>query len=79
MDAVEWAMQADRLGAGEILLTSRTVTEQKRLDIELTRQIAENVSIPVIASGGAGTKEHFYEALTDGKADAALACSSFPL
>ena len=78
MDAVKWAMQADRLGAGEILLTSMDCDGTKAgYDIELTRQIAENVSIPVIASGGAGTKEHFYEALTDGKADAALAASLF--
>lgn len=78
MDAVEWAIQADRLGAGEILLTSMDCDGTKAgYDIELTRQIAENVSIPVIASGGAGTKEHFYEALTDGKADAALAASLF--
>lgn len=78
MDAVEWAMQADRLGAGEILLTSMDCDGTKAgYGIELTRQIAENVSIPVIASGGAGTKEHFYEALTDGKADAALAASLF--
>lgn len=78
MDAVEWAMQADRLGAGEILLTSMDCDGTKAgYDIELTCQIAENVSIPVIASGGAGTKEHFYEALTDGKADAALAASLF--
>lgn len=78
MDAVEWAMQADRLGAGEILLTSMDCDGTKAgYDIELTRQIAENISIPVIASGGAGTKEHFYEALTDGKADAALAASLF--
>ncbi len=78
MDAVEWAMQADRLGAGEILLTSMDCDGTKAgYDIELTRQITENVSIPVIASGGAGTKEHFYEALTDGKADAALAASLF--
>lgn len=78
MDAVEWAMQADQLGAGEILLTSMDCDGTKAgYDIELTRQIAENVSIPVIASGGAGTKEHFYEALTDGKADAALAASLF--
>ena len=78
MDAVECAKQADRLGAGEILLTSMDCDGTKAgYDIELTRQIAENVSIPVIASGGAGTKEHFYEALTDGKADAALAASLF--
>ena len=78
MDAVEWAMQADKLGAGEILLTSMDCDGTKAgYDIELTRMIAENVSIPVIASGGAGTKEHFYEALTEGKADAALAASLF--
>lgn len=78
MDAVEWAMQADKLGAGEILLTSMDCDGTKAgYDIELTRMIAENVSIPVIASGGVGTKEHFYEALTEGKADAALAASLF--
>ena len=78
MDAVEWAMQADKLGAGEILLTSMDCDGTKAgYDIELTRMIAENVSIPVIASGGAGTKEHFYEAVTEGKADAALAASLF--
>lgn len=78
MDAVEWAMQADKLGAGEILLTSMDCDGTKAgYDIELTRQIAENVSIPVIASGGAGAKEHFYDALTEGKADAALAASLF--
>lgn len=77
-DAVEWAMEADRLGAGEILLTSMDCDGTKAgYDIELTRQIADNVSIPVIASGGAGTKEHFYDALTEGKADAALAASLF--
>ena len=78
MDAVEWAMEADRLGAGEILLTSMDCDGTKAgYDIELTRTIAENVSIPVIASGGAGTKEHFYDALTEGGADAALAASLF--
>ena len=77
-DAVEWAMEAERLGAGEILLTSMDCDGTKDgYDIELTRTISENVSIPVIASGGAGTKEHFYEALTDGKADAVLAASLF--
>ncbi|MCI8327971.1 MAG: imidazole glycerol phosphate synthase subunit HisF [Lachnospiraceae bacterium] len=77
-DAIEWAMEADRLGAGEILLTSMDCDGTKEgYDIELTRQIAENVSVPVIASGGAGTKEHFYDALTVGKADAALAASLF--
>ncbi len=78
IDAVEWAMKACELGAGEILLTSMDCDGTKNgYDIELTRIIAENVSIPVIASGGAGTKEHFKEALTDGKADAALAASLF--
>ena len=78
IDAVEWAMKADRLGAGEILLTSMDCDGTKAgYDLELTRMIAENVSIPVIASGGAGTKEHFYDALTEGKADAALAASLF--
>ncbi len=78
LDAVEWAMKANKLGAGEILLTSMDCDGTKAgYDIELTRQIAENVSIPVIASGGAGTKDHFLEALTEGKADAALAASLF--
>lgn len=78
LDAIEWAMKANRLGAGEILLTSMDCDGTKAgYDIELTRQIADNVSIPVIASGGAGTKEHFYEALTEGHADAALAASLF--
>lgn len=78
IDAVEWAIQAEKLGAGEILLTSMDGDGTKAgYDIELTRAISESVSIPVIASGGAGTKEHFYEALTDGKADAALAASLF--
>ncbi len=78
IDAVEWAKKADELGAGEILLTSMDCDGTKAgYDIELTRQIAQNVSIPVIASGGAGTKEHFYEALTGGMADAALAASLF--
>jgi cyclase len=77
-DAVEWAMKAQELGAGEILLTSMDCDGTKAgYELELTRQIAENVSIPVIASGGAGTKEHFYDALTEGKADAALAASLF--
>ena len=72
------AMKVDKLGAGEILLTSMDCDGTKAgYDLELTRLIAENVSIPVIASGGAGTKEHFYEALTEGKADAALAASLF--
>ena len=78
LDAVEWAMEAERLGAGEILLTSMDGDGTKAgYDLELTRTVAENVSIPVIASGGAGTMEHFYEAFTEGKAEAALAASLF--
>ena len=78
LDAVEWAIKADRLGAGEILLTSMDCDGTKAgYDNELNAVIAENVSVPVIASGGAGTKEHFYDALTEGKADAALAASLF--
>ena len=78
IDAVEWAMKADRMGAGEILLTSMDCDGTKDgYDNVLTSLIAENVSVPVIASGGAGTKEHFYDALTKGKADAALAASLF--
>lgn len=78
IDAVEWAMKADKLGAGEILLTSMDCDGTKDgYDLELTRIISENVSVPVIASGGAGKKEHFLEALTKGKADAVLAASLF--
>jgi cyclase len=78
MDAVEWAIRAEHMGAGEILLTSMDCDGTKGgYDIALTKAIAENVSVPVIASGGAGTKEHFKEALTEGKADAALAASLF--
>ena len=78
IDAVEWAMKADKLGAGEILLTSMDCDGTKSgYDIELTRTISENVSIPVIASGGAGKLEHFYDAFDAGKADAALAASLF--
>ena len=78
IDAVEWSMKAAGLGAGEILLTSMDCDGTKAgYDIELTRTISENVNVPVIASGGAGTKEHFYEALTEGKAEAALAASLF--
>ena len=78
MDAVEWAIEAERRGAGEILLTSMDCDGTKAgFDLELTRTIAENVGIPVIASGGAGKLEHFHEALTEGKADAALAASLF--
>lgn len=78
IDAVEWAMKAESLGAGEILLTSMDGDGTKAgYDLELTRTISENVSIPVIASGGAGNMEHFYDAFTKGKADAALAASLF--
>ncbi len=78
LDAVEWAMKADSLGAGEILLTSMDCDGTKAgYDDELNAVVAENVAVPVIASGGAGTKEHFYNALTKGKADAVLAASLF--
>lgn len=78
LDAVEWAMKADQLGAGEILLTSMDCDGTRAgYDNELTRTVAEHVSVPVIASGGAGTREHFYDALTDGGADAVLAASLF--
>ncbi len=78
MDAVEWAVRVEQLGAGEILLTSMDCDGTKDgYDLELTRTVAEHVSIPVNASGGAGTEEHFYQALTEGKADAALAASLF--
>ena len=78
LDAVEWAIKANQLGAGEILLTSMDCDGTKAgYDNELTSIIANNVSIPVIASGGAGTMEHFYDALTVGGADAALAASLF--
>ena len=77
-DAVEWAKEVERLGAGEILLTSMDCDGTKAgYDIALTRAVADAVSIPVIASGGAGTLEHFYDALTEGGADAALAASLF--
>ena len=78
LDAVEWAIEAERRGAGEILLTSMDCDGTKAgYDVELTRIISESVSIPVIASGGAGNKDHFYDVLTEGKADAALAASLF--
>ncbi|MBQ6322231.1 MAG: imidazole glycerol phosphate synthase subunit HisF [Lachnospiraceae bacterium] len=78
IDALEWAAKAEKLGAGEILLTSMDADGTKAgYDLELTRAIAETVDIPVIVSGGAGTLEHFYDALTEGKADAALAASLF--
>ena len=78
IDAVEWAMQAEKNGAGEILLTSMDCDGTKAgYDIELTRIIADSVSIPVIASGGAGNMDHFYDAFDKGHADAALAASLF--
>lgn len=78
IDALSWAEKVTRLGAGEILLTSMDCDGTKAgYDIELTRQIADLVPVPVIASGGAGTREHFYDALTEGGAQAALAASLF--
>ncbi len=78
IDAVEWAKKVEELGAGEILLTSMDCDGTKAgYDLELTRTVSENVSIPVIASGGAGTLEHFYDAFTEGKADATLVASLF--
>ncbi len=78
IDAIEWAMKVDKLGAGEILLTSMDCDGTKAgYDLELTKLISQNVSIPVIASGGAGKLEHFYDALTEGEADATLAASLF--
>lgn len=78
LDAVEWAMKADSMGAGEILLTSMDCDGTKSgYDNELNAIIADHVSVPVIASGGAGNKEHFYDALSEGKADAVLAASLF--
>ena len=78
IDVIEWAKEANRLGAGEILLTSMDTDGTKSgYDIELTRIVSDSVSIPVIASGGAGNMEHFREAFVDGKADATLAASLF--
>lgn len=78
IDALEWAAKAEALGAGEILLTSMDCDGTKAgYDLELTRAVSENAKIPVIASGGAGTMAHFYDALTEGKADAVLAASLF--
>ena len=78
MDAVEWAKRVEGLGAGEILLTSMDRDGTKEgYDIGLTRAVASAVKIPVIASGGAGKKEHFYQAFTEGRADACLAASLF--
>ncbi|NLP14417.1 MAG: imidazole glycerol phosphate synthase subunit HisF [Clostridium sp.] len=77
-DVLEWAFEVEELGAGEILLTSMDCDGTKAgYDIEVTRKVVESVRIPVIASGGAGTMEHFYDALVDGKADAVLAASLF--
>ena len=78
MDAVEWAMTAEKMGAGEILLTSMDCDGTKAgYDIELTKAVAANVNIPVIASGGAGKLEHFYDAFAEAKAEAVLAASLF--
>ena len=78
LDAVKWAVDGVAMGAGEILLTSMDCDGTKDgYDISLTKKVSENVEVPVIASGGAGNMEHFYEALTVGKADAALAASLF--
>ena len=78
LDAVEWAIKVCELGAGEILLTSMDCDGTKAgYDIELTRTIADNVGVPVIASGGAGKLSHFYDAVADGHADAVLAASLF--
>ncbi len=78
LDAIDWAVKASRMGAGEILLTSMDCDGTKAgYDNELTKMVAEHVPVPVIASGGAGTMEHFYDTLTAGKADAALAASLF--
>lgn len=78
MDAVEWAIKAEKMGAGEILLTSMDRDGTKEgYDLSLTKAIAEAVSIPVIASGGAGTLQHFYDALVEAKAEAVLAASLF--
>ena len=78
MDAVEWAVRCAELGAGEILLTSMDADGKKEgYDLALTKAVSERVNIPVIASGGAGELEHFYDAFTEGKADAVLAASLF--
>lgn len=78
VDALEWAKKGEMLGAGEILLTSMDCDGTKNgYDLELTSAVSSNVSIPVIASGGAGKLEHFYDAFTEGKADAVLAASLF--
>jgi cyclase len=75
---IDWARRAEEMGAGEILLTSMDADGTRDgYDLELTRAVSEAVSIPVIASGGAGTLEHLYEALSEGKASAVLAASIF--
>ncbi len=78
LDIVDWARKVEKLGAGEILLTSKDADGTKDgYDLEMTKAVAEAVSIPVTASGGAGKLEHFYEAVTVGKASAVLAASVF--
>lgn len=78
LEAVEWAQKVEELGAGEIVLTCMDADgTQDGYDIEITRAVSEAVTIPVVASGGAGTNEHLYEALTEGKADAVLAASIY--
>lgn len=78
LNAIEWAKKAEEMGAGEILLTSMDFDgSEMGYDLDLTRRVSESVNIPVIASGGAGSPEHIYLALTEGKADAALAASIF--
>lgn len=78
LDAIEWAMKVEELGAGELLLTSMDMDGTKEgYDIELTRKVSEAVNIPIIASGGAGNLEHLYQGLVEGKADAVLAASIF--
>ncbi len=78
IDALEWAEKAEKMGAGEILLTSMDADGTKKgYDLELTRAVSENASVPVIASGGAGELSHFYDAFTKGAADAVLAAGLF--
>lgn len=78
LNAVKWAIEAEKRGAGEILLTSMDCDGQKQgYDLELTKAVSDSVGIPVIASGGAGALEHFYDAFTAGNADAVLAASLF--
>ena len=78
LDAVAWARQVEQLGAGEIVLTSMDADGTKAgYDLPMTRAVADAVGIPVVASGGAGTPEHLFQVLTDGRADAALAASIF--